>query len=78
MKPGKTYRVSPPPMLAANVFLEGPSRPHRGVVEQFPELCPQPQHRERPYTSTETALRQTRCVTAHRPLSKLVLPVVKP
>jgi uncharacterized protein len=78
MKPGEFYRVTPPAMLVANVFLKG----HRVRIEvsssNFPSYARNLNTANDPYTSTETAI--ARNVVAHGSgrLSKITLPVVKP
>jgi uncharacterized protein len=76
MKPDETYRISPPPMLAANVFLKG----HRVRIEvsssNFPSYARNLNTANDPYTSTETAIARNTVLAGAGNLSKIVLPVV--
>ncbi len=77
MKPGEIYRVTPPPMLAANVFLKG----HRVRIEvsssNFPSYARNLNTANDPYTSTETAIAQNSVVADAGKFSRITLPVVK-
>jgi predicted acyl esterase len=77
MKPGETYRIAPPPMLVANVFLRG----HRVRMEvsssNFPSYARNLNTANDPYTSTEIALARNTVVSAPGRPSKIALPVVK-
>ena len=76
MKPGDVYRISPPAMLAANVFLKD----HRVRVEvsssHFPSYARNLNTAADPYTSVE--IRVAANQVSHGPgrLSKISLPVV--
>ena len=77
MKPGQTYRITPPAMLVANAFLKG----HRVRIEvsssSFPSYARNLNTANDPYTSSELAVaRNTVAAGAHR-LSKITLPVVR-
>jgi len=77
MKPGETYRIAPPPMLVANVFLKG----HRVRIEvsssNFPSYARNLNTANDPYTSTEITTARNTVVGGGRQLSKITLPVVK-
>ena len=77
MKPGETYRVTPPPMLAANVFLKS----HRVRIEvsssNFPSYARNLNTANDPYTSTETAIARNSVIADPGKLSRITLPVVK-
>ncbi|HEV7691185.1 MAG TPA: CocE/NonD family hydrolase [Hyphomonadaceae bacterium] len=76
MKPGETYRVSPPQMLAANVFLKG----HRIRLEvsssNFPSYARNLNTAKDPYTSTEVQVATNKVLHGGASVSKIVLPVV--
>jgi len=76
MKPGETYRIVPPPMLAASVFLKG----HRVRIEvsssNFPSYARNLNTANGPYTSTETAVAKNTIVSAAGKPSRITLPVV--
>jgi putative CocE/NonD family hydrolase len=75
MKPGEIYRIAPPPMLVANVFLKG----HRLRVEvsssNFPSYARNLNTAHDPYTSTQVAVARNSVVSGTGKLSKIVLPV---
>ena len=75
MKPGEIYRIAPPPMLVANVFLKG----HRVRVEvsssNFPSYARNLNTAHDPYTSTELVVARNSVVSGPGTLSKIVLPV---
>ena len=76
MKPGETYRITPPPMLAANVFLKG----HRVRIEvsssNFPSYARNLNTANDPYTSTETTIAQNNVIMDAGKNAKIALPVV--
>jgi uncharacterized protein len=76
MKPGETYRIAPPPMLVANVFLRG----HRVRMEvsssNFPSYARSLNTANDPYTSTEIAVARNTVVSDPARPSKIALPVV--
>lgn len=76
MQPGQTYAITPPPMLAANVFLKG----HRIRVEvsssNFPSYARNLNTVEDPYTSTATAVAENRVRHGPGTPSRIELPVV--
>lgn len=76
MKPGELYRVAPPAMLVANVFLKG----HRVRVEvsssNFPSYARSLNTANDPYTSTEVAVARNTVVSGAGRVSKVSLPVV--
>jgi putative CocE/NonD family hydrolase len=78
MTPGEFYRVTPPPMLVANVFLKG----HRVRIEvsssNFPSYARNLNTANDPYTSTEIAVARNTIAHGGDKLSKISLPVVKP
>ena len=78
MKPGELYRVTPPAMLVANVFLAG----HRVRIEvsssNFPSYARNLNTANDPYTSTQIAIARNTIGHGTGRLSKIVLPVVKP
>ncbi len=78
MKPGELYRVAPPAMLVANVFLRG----HRVRIEvsssNFPSYARNLNTANDPYTSTEVAIARNTLAHGRGRLSKISLPVVKP
>ena len=78
MKPGEFYRVAPPAMLAANVFLKG----HRVRIEvsssNFPSYARSLNTANDPYTSTAIAIARNTVAHGGARLSKISLPVVKP
>jgi putative CocE/NonD family hydrolase len=78
MKPGEFYRVTPPPMLVANVFLKG----HRVRLEvsssNFPSYARNLNTANDPYTSTQVAIARNTIAHGAGRLSKVSLPVVKP
>jgi putative CocE/NonD family hydrolase len=77
MQADETYSISPPPMLAANVFLKG----HRVRVEvsssNFPTYARNLNTADNPYTSTEFTLASNTVHHGAETLSKIVLPVVQ-
>ena len=77
MKPGEIYRIAPPPMLAANVFLKG----HRVRIEvsssNFPSYARSLNTANDPYTSSEVAVARNTVASGAGRLSKIALPVVK-
>lgn len=77
MTPGEVYRIKPPPMLVANVFLRG----HRVRIEvsssNFPSYARNLNTANDPYTSTESAVAENRVIVETGRLSKIVLPVVE-
>jgi putative CocE/NonD family hydrolase len=77
MVPGEIYRITPPPMLAANVFLKG----HRVRLEvsssNFPSYARNLNTAADPYTSTVTRIAANQLHHGGRYGSKLVLPLVK-
>ena len=78
MKPGEFYRVTPPAMLVANVFLKG----HRVRVEvsssNFPSYARNLNTANDPYTSTQVAVARNTIAHGAGRLSKVSLPVVTP
>ena len=76
MQPDETYAITPPPMLAGNVFLKG----HRVRIEvsssNFPNYARNLNTAGDPYTTAETAVATN--VVRHGPatLSRIELPVV--
>jgi putative CocE/NonD family hydrolase len=76
MAAGAVYRIAPPPMLAANVFLAG----HRVRLEisssNFPSYARNLNTTADPYTSTETRVAANQVHHGGLHPSKLVLPVV--
>lgn len=76
MTPGETYRITPPPMLVANVFRQG----HRVRLEvsssNFPSYARNLNTAADPYTSTELRIANNRVVHAGDIASRIVLPVV--
>ncbi len=78
MKPGELYRVTPPAMLVANVFLKG----HRLRIEvsssNFPSYARNLNTANDPYTSTQIAIARNTIGHGAGRLSKIALPVVKP
>jgi putative CocE/NonD family hydrolase len=76
MKPGELYRVVPPPMLVANVFLAG----HRVRIEvsssNFPSYARSLNTANDPYTSRETAIARNSIVSRPGRVSMIRLPVV--
>ena len=76
MKPGETYRIAPPPMLVANVFLKG----HRVRVEvsssNFPSYARNLNTANDPYTSSELTLAQNAVAGGGKQLSRITQPVV--
>jgi len=78
MKPGEFYRVTPPAMLVANVFLKG----HRVRVEvsssNFPSYARNLNTANDPYTSTQVAVARNTIAHGAGRLSMVSLPVVKP
>ena len=77
MMPGEIYRIAPPPMLVANVFLKG----HRVRIEvsssNFPSYARNLNTANDPYTSSEVAVARNTVVSGTGKLSKIALPVVK-
>lgn len=77
MAPGEVYRITLPPMLAANVFLRG----HRVRLEvsssNFPSYARNLNTAADPYTSISTRIAANEVHHGGRRPSKLVLPVVK-
>jgi putative CocE/NonD family hydrolase len=77
MKAGETYRITPPPMLVANVFLKG----HRVRIEvsssNFPSYARNLNTANDPYTSTEVAVARNTVAGGAGRLSKVTLPVVE-
>ena len=77
MKAGETYRITPPPMLVANVFLKG----HRVRIEvsssNFPSYARSLNTANDPYTSTEVAVAKNTVAGGAGRLSKVTLPVVE-
>ena len=75
MKPGEVYRLAPPAMLAANVFLKG----HRVRLEvsssHFPSYARNLNTAADPYTSVETRVAANQVVHGAGRLSKISLPV---
>jgi putative CocE/NonD family hydrolase len=78
MKAGEFYRVTPPAMLVANVFLKG----HRVRIEvsssNFPSYARNLNTANDPYTSTQTAIARNTVAHGADRLSRISLPVVKP
>jgi putative CocE/NonD family hydrolase len=78
MKAGELYRVTPPAMLVANVFLKG----HRVRIEvsssNFPSYARNLNTANDPYTSTQIAIARNTVAHGAGRLSKISLPVVKP
>jgi len=76
MNPGEIYAVSPPAMLAANVFRSG----HRVRVEvsssNFPSYARNLNTAADPYTSTETRIAHNQVRHGPNQLSAITLPVV--
>jgi len=76
MTPGEIYRVAPPAMLVANVFLKG----HRVRVEvsssNFPSYARSLNTANDPYTSTDVAVARNTLISGGGRLSKISLPVV--
>jgi uncharacterized protein len=76
MQPGETYRISPPPMLVANVFKAG----HRIRLEvsssNFPSYARNLNTAGDPYTTTEMRVAENRIVHSGDQASRLSLPVV--
>jgi putative CocE/NonD family hydrolase len=77
MKPGETYRITPPAMLVANVFLKG----HRLRIEvsssNFPSYARSLNTANDPYTSTEIAVARNTVAGGAGTLSRISLPVVR-
>jgi len=77
MKPGELYRVTPPAMLVANVFLKG----HRVRIEvsssNFPSYARNLNTANDPYTSTQVAIARNTVAHGTGRLSKMSLPVVR-
>jgi predicted acyl esterase len=77
LKPGEVYSVTPPPMLAANVFLKG----HRIRIEvsssNFPTYARNLNTTADPYTSRETRIAKNKVLHGAANLSKITLPVAK-
>jgi hypothetical protein len=75
MKPGEIYRITPPPMLVANVFLKF----HRVRVEvsssNFPSYARNLNTARDPYTSTQVAVARNSVVSGPGRVSKIVVPV---
>jgi putative CocE/NonD family hydrolase len=78
MKRGETYRITPPAMLVANVFLKG----HRVRIEvsssNFPSYARNLNTANDPYTSTEIAVARNTVAGGAGTLSSITLPVVSP
>ena len=76
MKPGEVYRISPPAMLAANVF----KKRHRVRVEvsssNFPSYARNLNTAADPYTSVETRVAANQVLHGPGRVSKITLPVV--
>ncbi len=76
MTPGAVYRIAPPPMLVANVFLKG----HRVRLEvsssNFPSYARNLNTAGDPYTTTETRIANNRVLHGPANVSKLALPIV--
>ncbi|MEO1101247.1 MAG: CocE/NonD family hydrolase [Pseudomonadota bacterium] len=77
MEPGETYAVTPPPMLAANVFQAG----HRIRVEvsssNFPTYARNLNTTGNPYTTTEIAIATNTVRHGPETLSRIELPIVE-
>jgi hypothetical protein len=77
MTPGETYRIKPPPMLAANVFLKG----HRVRLEvsssNFPTYARNLNTAGDPYTTSETAIARNEVRHGGATPARVVLPVVR-
>src|SRR5262245_4145086 len=75
MKPGETYRITPPAMLAANVFLKG----HRVRIEvsssNFPSYARNLNTAADPYTSTQIAIARNSIVSGAGMSSRISLPI---
>ncbi|MEZ5937191.1 MAG: CocE/NonD family hydrolase [Hyphomonadaceae bacterium] len=76
MEPGKTYAISPPDMLAANVFLKG----HRIRLEvsssNFPSYARNLNTAANPYTSTALQIANNQVLHGPDAVSSIALPVV--
>ncbi len=76
MQPDETYAITPPPMLAGNVFLKG----HRVRVEvsssNFPSYARNLNTAGVPYTTTQTAVATNQVLHGPGSLSRIDLPVV--
>lgn len=76
MRPDQTYRISPPPMLLANVFRKG----HRVRLEvsssNFPNYARSLNTADDPYTSNGFRVAQNTVHHGSEAASRLVLPVV--
>ena len=77
LKPEETYRVTPPAMLASNVFLKG----HRVRIEvsssNFPSYARNLNTAGDPYTTTEARIANNRVLHGPAQVSKITLPVVE-
>jgi putative CocE/NonD family hydrolase len=76
MRPGEIYRIAPPPMLVANVFLAG----HRVRIEvsssNFPSYARSLNTANDPYTSSDIAIARNTVVSRPGRPSMIRLPVV--
>jgi putative CocE/NonD family hydrolase len=76
MQPGETYAITPPPMLAANVFLKG----HRVRVEvsssNFPAYARNLNTTGDPYTTMATTVASNRVLHGPQAPSRIELPLV--
>lgn len=76
MQPGESYVITPPPMLAGNVFLKG----HRVRVEvsssNYPSYARNLNTAGDPYTTAETAVATNLVQHGPEALSRIELPVV--
>ena len=76
MQPDETYAITPPPMLAGNVFLKG----HRVRIEvsssNFPAYARNLNTTGDPYTTAETAVATNSVLSGPAALSRIELPIV--
>ncbi|MEQ1608760.1 MAG: CocE/NonD family hydrolase [Hyphomonadaceae bacterium] len=75
MKGGEIYAISPPPMLAANVFLKGHSIRIEISSSNFPTYARNLNTAADPYTSTEIRVAKNKVLHGPNQLSKIMLPV---
>ncbi|MDP3491741.1 MAG: CocE/NonD family hydrolase [Hyphomonadaceae bacterium] len=75
MKPGEVYAITPPPMLAANVFQKGHSVRIEISSSNFPTYARNLNTAGDPYTTTETRIANNQLFHGPGKLSKIILPV---
>jgi len=75
MEPGKTYSISPPPMLVANTFLKGHSIRVEISSSNFPTYARNLNTAGDPYRSTEMQVATNRLMHGPAAASRIVLPV---